>query len=467
MTSPVPEPPGLSLDAGVFGPGWVAGVAAVDDRAWVRAMLDVEVALAVAQHRVGVVPASALPAIRAAAVPADTELAALAAGVRETANPVVALVSALTAKVAELDPDAADHVHRGGTSQDVLDTAAVLLCARVMADTAADLVRVVRALAVLAERHRDTVVVARTLTQHAVPTTFGLKAAGWLVLARDALDRVRAARRALPASLGGAAGTLASYEQYAVLAGQPPDTALRLAAEFARELDLVDPLLPWHALRTPLVDAAGALAFTCGALGKFAADVLVLTRTEVREVVEPGPPGRGASSAMPQKQNPVLATLIATAARQAPAQALVVLQAMSAEDERSSGGWHAEWQPLRECLRLAAGAAAAAAELAEGLRVVPERMAHNLALTGGAVVTERITAVLAPVLGKAAAKKALTAAVADSEAEGVPLATTLAERTGLTPGELADLLDPAAYTGVAGALVDRALAALDDPELSP
>jgi 3-carboxy-cis,cis-muconate cycloisomerase len=194
-----------------------------------------------------------------------------------------------------------------------------------------------------------------------------------------------------------------------------------------------------------------------------AADVLVLTRTEVREVVEQGGPGRGASSAMPQKQNPVLATLIATAARQAPAQALVLHQAMVAEDERPSGAWHAEWQPLRECLRLAAGAAASAAELATGLRVLPDRMAENLRMTGGAVVTERVTAVLAPLLGKSAAKQALTESVAEAEATGKSLATTLAARldgtVDLTEADLDTLLDPAAYTGVAGLLVDRALAA--------
>ena len=450
-------------DAGVFGPGWVAASVELDDRAWVEAMLDVEVALAVAQERVGMVPATALGPIRAAARGDGMDLMGLRAGVRETANPVVALVAQLTARVATLDPAAAEYVHRGGTSQDVLDTAAMLLCARALDAIAVDLDSAAAALADLASTHRDTVMVARTLTQHAVPTTFGLKAAGWLSLVVDAVTRVLAARAALPASLGGAAGTLAAYEQYALLAGRPPGTSLRLAAEFAAELGLVDAVLPWHVLRTPVVDVAAAVTFSCGALGKMAADVLVLTRTEVQEVVEQGGPGRGASSAMPQKQNPVLATLIATAARQAPVQALVLHQAMVAEDERSSGAWHAEWQPLRECLRLAAGAAAAAAELAAGLLVRPERMAENLRMTGGAVVTERLAAVLAPMLGKSAAKRVLTESVAQAELTGAGLAATLAERldgtAGLSAGDLAALLDPAAYTGVANLLVDRALAA--------
>jgi 3-carboxy-cis,cis-muconate cycloisomerase len=377
---------------------------------------------------------------------------------------VVALVVQLTARVAARDAAAADCVHRGSTSQDVLDSAAMLLCARALDALVADLDRTVATLADLAAAHRDTVMVARTLTQHAVPTTFGLKAAGWLGLAADAVARVRAARAGLPASLGGSAGTLAAYEQYAELAGRPPGTSLRLAAEFAAELGLADPVLPWHVLRTPVADVAAALAVTTGALGKLAADVLVLTRTEIREVVEPTRPGRGASSAMPQKQNPVLATLIATAARQLPAQAAVLFAAMTTEDERSAGGWHAEWQPLRECLRLAGGAAASAAELVAGLLVRPDRMIANLALTGGAAVSERLTAVLAPLLGKGVAKQVVTDAIAKDEAGGPGLAAVLADslrgtRAELPVAELAALLDPAAYTGVAGQLVDRAVAA--------
>lgn len=445
------------IDAGVFGPGWVAAAVELDDRAWVLAMLTVEVALATAQERAGMLPASSLDTIRDAAHIDGFDMSTLAAGVQETANPVVALVQQLTARVAARDPAAADHVHQGGTSQDILDSAMMLLCALALDAIATDLDRTAAALAGLAGTHRDTVMVARTLTQHAVPTTFGLKAAGWLTLAAQAAARVRAARAALPASLGGAAGTLAGYEQYATLAGLPEGTSLALAADFAAELGLADPLLPWHALRTPVADVAGALAFTTGALGKMAADVLVMTRTEIREVVEPGPPGRGASSAMPQKHNPVLATLIATAARQLPAQALVLFQSMVVEDERSSGGWHAEWQPLRECLRLAAGAAANAVHLASGLEVRPGRMAENLAMTGGAVVSEKVTAVLAPSLGKAAAKQALTAAVTEADATGAELADVLAR--GPLSTDLRGLLDVRAYTGVAGLLVDRALAA--------
>jgi 3-carboxy-cis,cis-muconate cycloisomerase len=206
----------------------------------------------------------------------------------------------------------------------------------------------------------------RTLGQQAVPTTFGLKAAGWLTGCRDARDRLAAVR--LPVQLGGAAGTMAGYG----------DGALDLLPLFAAETGLAEPVLPWHTLRTPVTDLACALAAVTGALGKLATDVILLAQSEVGEVAEPAAPGRGGSSAMAHKRNPVLATMIRSAALQAPALAQVLLASRVAEHERPAGSWHAEWQPLRECLRLAGGAAGTAAELAEGLEVFPERMRHNL-----------------------------------------------------------------------------------------
>jgi 3-carboxy-cis,cis-muconate cycloisomerase len=289
----------------------------------------------------------------------------------------------------------------------------------------------------------------RTLTQHAVPVTFGLKAATWLHLVLDAVDRVRRVRADLPVSLGGAAGTLAAYEEYGPGSLELPDLV-------ARRLGLAPQVVPWHGIRTPIADVASALLVTTGALGKIAADVLVLSRTEIGEVTEERAPGRGASSAMPQKHNPVFATLVATAARQLPPLAVVLFQSMTAEDERSSGGWHAEWQPLRDTLRITAGAAANAVRLAETLRVNPEAMAANLRLTRGAIVSERVNAVLAPKLGKAAAKRLLTEATAEAERTGADLADLL----DVPP----DLLDPAGYTGLAGPLADRALARFEREE---
>ncbi|MEU7907464.1 adenylosuccinate lyase family protein [Actinoplanes sp. NPDC049118] len=457
------RPPGT--DAGLLAPVWAGTRAAdlVSDEAWLQAMLDVEVALARAQARLGVIPWSSVTAISAAARAESVDLAALSARSRGAANPVVLLVQVLAAQVSRIDPAAAEFVHRGGTSQDVLDSAAMLLAARVLKAVEDDLVRCAGAIAAIADTHRHTPMAGRTLTQHAVPITFGLKAAGWLTLVLDALDRVRRLTAdGLPAQLGGAAGTLASYVEYAATAGRGAAGGahgLELTAVFAEELELTEPAAPWHALRTPLADIGAVSAFVTGALGKLALDVQGMSRTEVAEVAEPVAEGRGESSAMPQKRNPVLATLIMSAARQVPAYATVLAQSMLAEDERSAGGWHAEWQPLRECLRLTGGAAATAAELTGGLQVFPERLGRNLALTGGTIVSERLGVVLAPVLGKATAKK-LLARLALTDAAGFEDNLLAApELAGKLDGpELRQLLTPARYLGSAEQIVDRVLA---------
>ncbi|GAA0925570.1 3-carboxy-cis,cis-muconate cycloisomerase [Nonomuraea longicatena] len=446
----------VQTDAGLLSPvrAGTPVEAAVCDRAWLQAMLDAEAALARAQAGLGALPASAAATITRLARAERLDLRALAVAARETANPVVGLVQAFTRVVAEADPAAAEYIHRGSTSQDVFDTGAMLVAARALELVRADLVRTARALAVLAERHRDTVMAGRTLALQAVPTTFGLKAAGWRQLVLDAERRL--GQVVLPVSLGGAAGTLAGYLEYARIDGAAGDDYHdRLTAAFAEETGLARPALPWHALRTPVADLAAALAFTAGALGKIAIDVQSLTRTEVGEVAEPAVAGRGGSSAMPHKRNPVLATLIRSAALQVPVIAAGLTQCLLAEDERSAGAWHAEWQPLREALRLTGGAAHTAVELAEGLEARPERMRANL---GDALVSERLAAVLSPLLGKAAAKRLLGAASEESARTGRPLAHVLAEKTdAIGTAELARLCDPAAYTGAAGPLVDTAL----------
>ncbi|MGK5734156.1 lyase family protein [Streptomyces sp. URMC 124] len=438
---------------------------ATTDTAWLQAMLDAEAALARAQAGLGTVPAAAAEAVTRCARAERLDARALALAARETANPVVGLVQALTRLVAADTPDAAAYVHRGSTSQDILDTGAMLVAARTLRTVRADLARTAGALALLAARHRDTLMAGRTLTLHAVPTTFGLKAAGWRRLVLDAEERLGRVHEGLPVSLGGAAGTLAGYLEHARLGGAEGTGdggyAERLVDAFAAETGLARPVLPWHALRTPVADLAAALGFTAGALGKIAADVQSLARTEVGEVAEPGPAGRGGSSAMPHKRNPVLATLIRSAALQVPALAGALTQCLAAEDERSAGAWHAEWQLLRECLRLTGGAARTAAELAEGLDVRADRMRANLRLTGAQVVSERLAAVLAPRIGRAEAKRLLTQASAESAASGRELRAILAENPLLdghfTAAELKALCDPADYTGAAGPLVDRAL----------
>ncbi|GLZ39766.1 adenylosuccinate lyase family protein [Actinokineospora sp. NBRC 105648] len=430
-------------DSGLLAPVWAGTEAAdlVTDEAWVAAMVTVEIALARAQARLGVIPASAAEAIASAAVSLD--VVDLAVRSRGGANPVVAFVTAFTACV---PGEAAEYVHRGGTSQDILDSAAMLLTQRVFAVVTRDLLRTAAALASLADAHRGSVMAGRTLTQHAVPVTFGLKAAGWLSLVLDAVERLRSV--VLPAQLGGAAGTLASYVEYAGAV----DHGMALSAEFARELGLPEAPVPWHALRTPFLEIGAAASLVTGALGKFALDVQGMSRTEVAEVVEPSAEGRGVSSAMPQKRNPVLATLIMSAARQVPLYATVLAQSMLAEDERAPGAWHAEWQPLRECLRLIGGAAHTAAELASGLEVFPDRLRANVELTGGTIVSERLNVALAPVLGKAEAKKLLARLSREPS-----FADALRAAPELASVDVEALLDPAGYLGSADALVDRAL----------
>lgn len=450
-----------SLDVGLLAPVWAdtAVAEATADLAFLQAMLDAEAALTRAQAALGQAPSSAADAVTAAARAERFDVGDIAVRARASGNPVVPLVADLTAAV---PADAAPFVHRGATSQDILDTAVVLVGTRAVEPILDDLRRTADVLGRLAAEHRATPMAGRTLTQHAVPTTFGLKVAGWRSLVLDSADRLAALR--LPAQLGGAAGTLAAFEALADGPGGGFGFGLGLVEAFARELGLAEPALPWHVLRTPIADLAAALAFTVGALGKMAADVSVLSRTEIGEVAEGA---SGGSSTMPHKANPVRATLISAAARQAPALAAVLFGALVAEDERPAGAWHAEWQPLRELLRLTGGAADAAAGLAGGLRVFPDRMLDNLHRTGGLVVSERLAAELGGLLGRGPAKQLLTDAAARAVAEGRSLADVLADKDRIkgliSRGQLDRLTDPGDYLGAAVSLVDRALERVPPP----
>ncbi|MDR6976147.1 3-carboxy-cis,cis-muconate cycloisomerase [Streptomyces sp. 3330] len=434
-------------DAGLLAPGWAGSpaAAATGDDAYLRALLDAEAALTRAQESLGLAPRGAGAAVTSAAGDGGFDVRSLADRARGGGNPVIPLVADLTKAVGE---EHGPYVHRGATSQDIMDTATMLVAVRALALLLADLDRVQRALARLAAEHRDTPMPGRTLTQHAVPTTFGLKAAGWRSLVLDARDRVTAVRDSLPAQLGGAAGTLAAFTAY----GATDATAL--PAAFAGELGLRAPLLPWHTLRTPIADLAGCLALAAGALGKVATDVLTLARTEIAEVAEGS---GGGSSAMPHKANPVRSTLIAAAALRAPQLAATLYGSLAAQDERPAGAWHAEWEPLRELLRLAGGAARDAAELTEGLRVDADAMRAHLDLTHGLIVSERLSAALSAALGRARARELLTGLARRTYAEDRPLAELLAEEPDLKDVDLGDLTDPARYTGSAGSLTDRAL----------
>ncbi|MEV7964464.1 3-carboxy-cis,cis-muconate cycloisomerase [Sphaerisporangium sp. NPDC088356] len=357
---------GFPLDAGLLSP--VRAGAAVEavtcDQAFLRGMLDAEAALARAQARLGIVPSPVAEAITELCGKIEIDVVELARRARGAGNPVVPMLAELRAA----DDSLSGFIHRGATSQDIVDSALMLMAARAREVIMADLGRTLDALARLAAEHRQTPMAGRTLGQHAVPVTFGLKASGWLLLVLDARSVLREAR--LPAQLGGAAGTLE---------GLGPAGLMDV---FADELGLARAVLPWHSRRTAVAGLGAALATTAGALGKIAGDVVLLTQNEVGEVAEPAAPGRGGSSAMAHKRNPVLSILIRSAASQVPALAQILQSSLVSEHERATGAWHAEWAPFRECLRLAGGAAELAAELCAGLEVSPGRMRANLAVTG-------------------------------------------------------------------------------------
>ncbi len=414
---------------------------AVSGRSWLQAMLDVERALAAAGASVGLVPAPSAEAIAAACSDGDAfgwdEL--LEQG-RAVGNPVEPLVRAIRGRVGD---EHERFVHLGATSQDVLDTAAMLVAqdasSRVLGhvDTAAE------ACATLARDHRSTPMAARTLLQQAVPTTFGLVAAGWLVALLDARARLaELVAGGLAVQLGGAAGTLAA------LGGDGIATVEALA----RELDLAVPTLPWHTNRVRVAELGAALATVAGVCGKIGLDVVLLSQTEVGEVREAA---GGGSSAMPQKRNPVRATLARSCATLAAADASVLQESLVQEHQRAAGAWHAEWEALCGVLAYAGGAAAAAAEALGGLEVDPGRMRENLDATGGLVLSERVAAALSERVGRGPAHELVAAAAREPSFRDALLAEPRAE---LDAAEVAALLDPTTYTGSAGTLVDRALA---------
>jgi 3-carboxy-cis,cis-muconate cycloisomerase len=398
-------------DHGLLTPGSARTDGAVDDAALLDAMVRVEVAWLRALANAGAHDPDLLKTM-AGELSGGARLDADEIG-RETegaGNPVVAVVGALRRRVG--DPDVAGRLHGGLTSQDVLDTALMLLTRDGLDRIAADLERVIGGLARLARCHRDAVMAGRTLTQYAVPVTFGLKAAQWLLGVLDVRDDVRRVATALPVQCGGAAGTRSLLGE---LVGDP-DAAV---AEFATELGMV-PSLPWHTRRGPVTRVADALVRCCDALGVIGSDVATLSRPEIGEVREAAAAGRGRSSTMPQKHNPVLSILVRSAGLQAPLLgAQLHLAAVQAVDERPDGAWHAEWPSWRRLLELTITSAAQAAELVEGLEVDPQTMRRR---------------------------------AQDAAAE------LLAERG----DDGAEAGDPASYLGSAGAFVDAVLAKVED-----
>jgi 3-carboxy-cis,cis-muconate cycloisomerase len=413
-------------------------------------MLDAEAALARAQARAGVLSEDDAAAIAAACDAGRYDAAAIAAEAAKSGNPVVPLVKALTDAV---EGPAAGHVHSGATSQDILDTAAMLVAARALDPLLSDLEAAAEASARLAGEHRETVMAGRTLMQQALPIAFGLKAAGWLVGLDEAAGRLHEVRRTrLAAQLFGAAGTLASLDP----AG--PD----VLGHFADELGLDEPVLAWHTIRTRPAELAGALGAAAGVVAKVGRDVVLMAQTEVGEVRE-GVPGRGGSSTLPHKRNPVAAISAVASAMRAPGLVAALLGAMAHEHERAAGPWHAEWRPLCELLEAVGSAAAWLRDCLEHLEVDAERMRSNLELTHGALLAERMTTALAPALGRHAAHELVQDAAQEAFASERSLGDVLAGRHEVTEhvdrDELARLLDPAGYLGATDELISRALRA--------
>lgn len=445
-------------DYSLTAPMWsgTPAAAATSDESFLAAMLEVEVALAASMAEHGGIPAAHAQSICAAADPAHFDVRSIALRARGGGNPVIPLLADLRKLVKQHDPDAVSSVHPGATSQDIIDSALMLVAARTAGIVLADLRTAAAGLAALVDRHRRTAMVARTLTQQSVPTTFGLKAAGWLQGLTTAARRLECVAAELPAQLGGASGTLAATAQML-----NPADALAVVDSFAAQLALRAPELPWHTHRTPVTELGDALAGVNDALGKIAVDVSFLARTEIAEVGEPTAAGRGGSSAMPQKQNPVLSILINAAARKAPALAGELHRSALAVDERPDGAWHTEWGTLQELLRLVGGSAAHAAELTAGLQVDAVQMNVNLELSGGLVLSERLMLQLSPVLGKDRVQQLVGRAGTGEDLRSL-LADALDSMDGGEEFSLDELLDPAHYLGCSDAFIDRALAAYQE-----
>ena len=423
------------------------------DQAAVQRMLDFEAALARAEAAHGVIPANAVAPIAACCKAAQLDLAALAQAATAAGNLAIPLVKQLTAAVLRDDAEAGKYVHWGATSQDAIDTGLVLQLRDALALIDADLAALADALASLARTHRDTTMVGRTWMQHALPTSLGLKAAGCLdavLRHQQRLQEVR--RRALALQFGGAAGTLASLG----------DKGLAVAATLAQDLGLSLPDLPWHTQRDRMAEVATVLGLLTGTLGKMARDISLLMQTDVGEVAEPSAPGRGGSSTMPHKRNPVGCSAALTAAMRVPALVSTMLSGMVQEHERALGGWQAEWDTLPDIVLLTSGALRQMRDVAAGLQVDAARMRTNLDLTHGLIMGEAVMLALGAVIGRMAAHKLVEQASQQAVASGRHWREVLGGDTEighhLSTQALDKLLDPANYRGEAGAFVDRVLA---------
>ncbi|MGH2607625.1 MAG: 3-carboxy-cis,cis-muconate cycloisomerase [Tepidiformaceae bacterium] len=422
----------------------------VSGRAWVRAMLQVEAALARAKARSGLITDVVADEIASVCLESEFDPVAIGREAAAAANPVVPLVEMLRAR---LGHEAAAEVHRGATSQDILDTAIMLVARQAIDVLLGTIERMEANCAALAQEHRDTVMAGRTLLQQAVPITFGLKAAGWLSATMEAKELLATYRTdRLAVQLGGAAGTLAALG----LAG--PD----VVRDMASQLDLHEPLLPWHTSRARIAELGAALGIVAGTAGKVALDIALLSQDEVGEVREGGA-GRGRSSAMPQKRNPVSAVVVMACVRRAQALVPVLLGGMMQEHERAAGAWQAEWETVNELFSLTHAAVSHLATALDGLEVNAEAMRANIGVTRGLLMSESVLALLSGHMDPQDARRAVDAAAQRVRTNGTHLRDELladSEVAARIPTDALDrALDPAAAVGAASSHIDRVLAA--------
>lgn len=435
----------------------VCGNAAANEiwspRATVQAMLDVEAALARASALHGVIPSGAVESIVAACNADNIDANALMIGAQAGGNLAIPLVKQLTAVVKASDAEAAKYVHWGATSQDIIDTGVVLQLRAALDLLDADLLALSDALVMQAQAHKNTPMIGRTWLQQALPITLGLKFAQWLDAVTRHRQRLGELRgRALVLQFGGAAGTLASLR----------DKALPVAASLAEDLKLTLPALPWHTQRDRIAESASFFGMLTGTLGKIARDISLMMQTEVGEVAEPAAAGKGGSSTMPHKRNPVGCAAVLTAATRAPNLVATIFAGMVQEHERALGGWQAEWEALPDLARLTAGALANIVGIVPSMEVNVERLAHNLDVTNGLVLGEAVMLALGDAIGRLDAHKLVEGASKTSVAKGTSLFDELAANETVTrhlsQDQLKQLLDPANYVGQAQAFVAAAIA---------
>jgi 3-carboxy-cis,cis-muconate cycloisomerase len=438
-------------DSPVFGTlyGSDAMRAVFDDRTFLQRMLDVEAALAKVQAWLGIIPAEAAVAIVAAARVENLRTDELAASVRNVGYPVVGLVKGLSRAAGE---QAGRWTHWGATTQDVMDTATVLQVREGLTLIREDLVATIRVLAAAADRHRHTVMAGRTHLQHALPITFGLKCATWLMPLTAHVERLDQLRsRVELVEFGGAAGTLASLG----------DQGVAVLESLAAELDLAAPPAPWHVARDGLAETVSFLGLLCGSLAKMATDIILLAQTEVAEVNEPHTAGRGGSSTMPQKRNPIASEYVLAAQRGVQALVPLMQGAMADDHERGTGPWQAEMLALPQAFVLTHGALLHARAIAGGMVVDADRMRRNLGATNGLILAEAVMMGLAPMLGRDRAHHVVGHASDAALTEGIDLVEALLREADVAAHLSADavkrMTDPATYLGSAGAFIDRVL----------